>query len=126
LLWPGGGGLAAFLTPGLCRRDYRWFGCQSGLSRRDDFGALFWQFWSCQYPATTSSQRTEQIQQLLQNPNFPAETMQIVEKLFSLLADPFNPFVLLVTLVFKGVACGILTTLGGVVGAAFWGKPKIQ
>jgi hypothetical protein len=52
--------------------------------------------------------------------------MQFAEKVLSLLADPFHPFVLLVTLIFKGVACGILTTLGGVVGAAFWGKPKNQ
>jgi hypothetical protein len=87
-------------------------------------GALFWQILELPISYITSSQRTEQIQQLLQNSNFPAETMQFAEKVLSLLADPFNPFVLLVTLVFKGVACGVLTTLGGVVGAAFWGKPK--
>jgi hypothetical protein len=38
------------------------------------------------------------------------------------LADPFNPFVLLVGLILKAIACGVLTTLGGVIGAAFWGK----
>ena len=127
LLWIGGGGLLAVY---LLRQDFAGE-IAAGLGAKVGFiagmiGALFWQILELPIAYITSSQRTEQIQQLLQNSNFPAETMQIVEKVVSLMADPFHPLVLLVSLIFKGVACGILTTLGGVVGAAFWGKPKNQ
>jgi hypothetical protein len=125
LLWIGGGGLLAVY---LLRQEFSGE-ITAGVGAKTGFtagmiGALFWQILELPISYITSSQRTEQIQQLLQNSNFPAETMQFAEKVLSLLADPFNPFVLLVGLIFKGVACGILTTLGGVVGAAFWGKPK--
>ena len=127
LLWISGGGLLAVY---LLRQDFAGE-IAAGLGAKVGFiagmiGALFWQILELPIAYITSSQRTEQIQQLLQNSNFPAETMQLVEKVLSLMADPFHPFVLLVGLIFKGVACGILTTLGGVVGAAFWGKPKNQ
>ena len=125
LLWIGGGGLLAVY---LLRQEFAGE-ITAGVGAKTGFiagmiGALFWQILELPISYITSSQRAEQIQQLLQNPNFPAETMQIVEKIFSLLADPFNPIVLLVGLILKGIACGVLTTLGGVVGAAFWGKPK--
>src|SRR4026208_1747370 len=119
LLWLGGGGLlSVYLLP----QDFAGE-IAAGLGAKVGFiagmiGALFWQILELPIAYITSSQRTEQIQQLLQNSNFPAETMQLVEKVLSLMADPFHPFVLLVGLIFKGVACGILTTLGGVVGAA--------
>jgi len=127
LLWIGGGGLLAVY---LLRQDFAGE-IAAGLGAKVGFiagmiGALFWQILELPIAYITSSQRTEQIQKLLQNSNFPAETMQLAEKILSLMADPFHPFVLLVGLIFKGVACGILTTLGGVVGAAFWGKPKNQ
>ncbi|HET6962785.1 MAG TPA: zinc ribbon domain-containing protein [Terriglobia bacterium] len=125
LLWIGGGGLVAVY---LLRQEFAGeitasIGAKAGFTA-GMIGALFWQILELPISYITSSQRPEQIQQLLQS--FPAETIQFAEKVFSLLADPFNPFVLLVGLVFKAVACGILTTLGGVVGAAFWGKPKNQ
>jgi len=125
LLWLGGGGLLAVY---LLRQEFAGE-ITAGVGTKTGFmpgmiGALFWQILELPISYITSSQRTEQIQQLLQNSNFPAHTMQLAENVLSLLADPFNPFVLLIGLIFKGVACGILTTLGGVVGAAFWGKPK--
>jgi len=125
LLWLGGGGLLAVY---LLRQDFSGE-ITAGLGAKAGFfagmiGALFWQILELPISYITSSQRTEQIQQLLQNQNFPAETLHLVEKFLSLLADPFNPFVLLIGLIFKAVACGILTTLGGILGAAFWGKPK--
>lgn len=125
LLWLGGGGLLAVY---LLRQEYAGE-IAAGLGAKAGFlagmiGALFWQILELPISYITSSQRTEQIQELLQNQNFPAETVHLVEKFLSMLADPFNPFVLLVGLMFKVVACGILTTLGGVLGAAFWGKPK--
>ena len=123
-LWLGGGGLLAVY---LLRQDFAGE-IAAGLGAKAGFlagmiGALFWQILELPISYITSSQRTEQIQHLLQNPNFPAGTLQVVEKVLSLMADPFNPFVLLVGLMFKVLACGILTTIGGVLGAAFWGKP---
>jgi hypothetical protein len=125
LLWLGGGGLLAVY---LLRQEYAGeiaagLGAKTGLFA-GMIGALFWQILELPISYITSSQRTDQIQQLLQNQNFPPETLQLVEKFLSLLADPFNPFMLLLGLMFKVVACGVLTTLGGILGAAFWGKPK--
>jgi len=125
LLWIGGGGLLAVY---LLRQEFAGE-IAAGVGAKAGFiagmiGALFWQILELPISYITSSQRTEQIQQLLQNQNFPAETMQVVEKILSLLADPFNPIVLLAGLIFKAAACGVIATLGGVVGAAFWGKPK--
>ena len=125
LLWIGGGGLLAVF---LLRQDFSGE-ITAGLGAKTGFfsgmiGALFWQILELPIAYITSSQRTEQIQQILQNPNFPAETLRIAEKVLSLFSDPFNPIALLIGIIFKGMACGILTTLGGVIGAAFWGKPK--
>jgi len=125
LLWLGGGGLLAVF---LLRQEYAGE-IAAGLGAKVGFiagmiGALFWQILELPISYITSSQRTEQIEQILRNQNFPAETLQFVEKFLSLLADPFNPFVLIFGLIFKAVACGVLTTCGGVLGAAFWGKPK--
>jgi hypothetical protein len=124
LLWLGAGGFwPSILASGLCRRDCRRVGREGGLSCRDDWGAILADPGVADF-VHQSTQRTEQIQQLqqlLQNQNLPAEILQFVERL---LGDPFNPFFLIGGLVFKAFACGIFTTLGGVMGAAFWGKPK--
>jgi hypothetical protein len=125
LLWLGGGGLLAVY---LLRQDYAGE-IVAGLGAKAGFlagmiGALFWQILELPISYIMSTQRTEQIQQiqqLLQNQNLPAEILQFVERL---LGDPFNPFFLIGGLVFKAFACGIFTTLGGLLGAAFWGKPK--
>jgi hypothetical protein len=125
LLWLGGGGLLAVY---LLRQDYLGE-IAAGLGARVGFlagmiGALFWQILELPISYISISQRTEhvqQIQRLLQDQNFPAEVLQFVDML---LANPFHPVLLIGGLIFKAVACGVLTTLGGVVGAAFWGKPK--
>jgi hypothetical protein len=87
-------------------------------------GALFWQVLELPVSYITSSQRTQQVRDLLENQNLPTESLQIVERFLSLLGDPFNPLVLIIGLLLKIVACGLLTTLGGVLGSAFWSKPK--
>lgn len=125
LLWLGGGGLLAVF---LLRQDYAGE-IAAGLGAKAGFlagmiGALFWQILELPISYIMSTQRSEQIQQLqhlLQNQNLPPEIIQFLERL---LADPFNPFFLIGGLVFKAFACGVLTTLGGILGAAFWGKPK--
>src|SRR5262245_23609641 len=126
-LWLGGGGLLAVY---LLRQDFAGE-IAAGLGAKAGFlagmiGALFWQILELPISYITSSQRTEQIQHILQNPNFPAETLQVVEKVLSLMADPFNPFVLLVGLMFKVLACGDLTKVGGVLVAVCWGKSTVR
>ena len=125
LLWIGGGGLLAVY---LLRQEFAGE-ITAGVGAKTGFiagmiGALFWQILELPIAYITSSQRTEQIQQvqrLLQDQNLPAEVLQFVDML---LANPFHPVLLIGGLILKAVACGVLTTLGGVVGAAFWGKPK--
>lgn len=122
LLWLGGGGLLAVY---LLRQDFPGE-ISAGLGAKAGFfagmiGALFWQILELPLAYITSSQRLEQIQDLLQNQNIPPW----VESVFSLLSDPLNPVVLIGLLMFKVGACGVLTTLGGILGAAFWGKPKV-
>ncbi len=126
LLWLGGGGLLAVY---LLRQDYAGE-IAAGLGAKAGFlagmiGALFWQILEVPIAyITRSSHQTEQIQEFLRNQNFPAETLQVVEKILPLLAEPLHPVVLIFGLLSKVLACGILTTIGGVLGAAFWGKPK--
>src|SRR5688572_26749501 len=126
LLWLGGGGLLAVY---LLRQDYAGE-IAAGLGAKAGFlagmiGALFWQILEVPISyLTRSSQQTQQIQEFLRNQNFPAETLQVVEKLLPLFAEPLHPVVLIFGLLTKVLACGILTTIGGILGAAFWGKPK--
>ena len=126
LLWLGGGGLLAVF---LLRQDYAGE-IAAGLGAKAGFlagmiGALFWQILEVPISyITRSSNQMEQVQEFLRNQNLPAETLQVVEKILPLLAEPLHPVVLIFGLLSKVLACGILTTIGGVLGAAFWGKPK--
>lgn len=126
LLWLGGGGLLAVY---LLRQDYAGE-IAAGVGAKAGFlagmiGALFWQI--LEVPISyifRSANQIEQVQEFLRNQNLPAETLQVVEKILPLFAEPLHPFVLIFGLLSKVLACGILTTIGGVLGAAFWGKPK--
>jgi hypothetical protein len=122
LLWLGGGGLLAVY---LLRRDFPGeispnLGAKVGFLA-GMIGALFWQVLELPISFVTSTHRVEQIRELLQDQDIPSE---LLERVLSLLGDPFNPFVLVFGILLKAVACGILTTVGGVLGASFWGKPK--
>jgi len=122
LLWLGGGGMLAVY---LLRQDFLGE-ITANLGAKVGFlagmiGALFWQVLELPLSFFTSTHRVEQIRELLQNQDIPSE---LLERVLSLLGDPFNPFVLVFGVLLKAVACGILTTVGGVLGASFWGKPK--
>jgi len=122
LLWLGGGGMLAVY---MLRQEF-WGEITPALGAKVGFlagmiGALFWQILELPISYITSPQRIQQIQDLLQNQNIPSE---ILEKVLSLMGDPFNPFVLVIGILFKAVACGTLTTLGGVLGSSLWGKPR--
>jgi hypothetical protein len=122
LLWLGGGGMLAVY---LLRQEF-WGEITPSLGAKVGFltgmiGALFWQILELPISYITSPQRIQQIQDLLQNRNIPSE---LLERVLSLMGDPFNPFVLVIGIVFKAVACGILTTLGGILGSSLWSKPR--
>lgn len=121
LLWIGGGGLLAVY---LLRQDFAGE-ITAGIGAKIGFlagmiGALFWQILELPLAYLTNPRRVEQLEELLQNREIPPW----IESMFSLLSDPLNPFVLVGLLSFKALACGLLTTLGGIIGAAFWGKPR--
>jgi hypothetical protein len=121
LLWLGGGGMLAVY---LLRQDFLGE-IDAGLGAKVGFlagmiGALFWQILELPIAYITSPQRIQQIQDLLQD-HIPSEVLQ---RVLSLLGDPFNPLVLVIGILFKAVSCGVLTTLGGVLGSSLWGKPK--
>jgi hypothetical protein len=89
-------------------------------------GSLFWQV--LDLPLSLIDSRMEglrRLEEIVRNSeNLPAESLQIFEKLFSLFSNPLNPFVILIGVVGKLILCGVLTTLGGLLGVAFFGKPK--
>jgi hypothetical protein len=125
LLWIGSGGILAVY---LLRQDFPGE-ITPGLGAKAGFlagmiGALFWQILELPISYLTSSQRIQYLQEFFQKQNLPAESVRFVERILSLLSDPFNPFVLIIGLLFKAAACALLTTLGGVLGSAFWSKPK--
>jgi hypothetical protein len=124
-LWIGGGGiLAAYLL----RQEFEgeispWLGAKLGFMT-GVLGALFWQVLELPISYIKSPEAARQLQELLRNQNIPAGAVPIVEKIMDIAKDPFNPLVLIVGISFKLFACGILTTLGGILGAAFWSKAK--
>ncbi len=126
-LWVGGGGLLAVyllrqefsgeISPGLGAK----LGLMTGL-----LGALFWQVLELPISYITHHpERVYQFQDLLKNQNIPAESLQLLEKFLSMMSDPLNPIFLLISIFFKILFCGIFTMIGGILGTAFWGKPKL-
>jgi hypothetical protein len=122
----GGGVLAAYLlrseypgeiTPNLGAR----LGLLTAL-----LGSLFWQI--LDIPLSFIDSRAEGLRRLEQiiraSENIPAESLQVLERLFSLFSNPLNPLVIILGLASKLILCGALTTLGGILGVAFFGKPK--
>jgi hypothetical protein len=127
LIWLIGAGILAVyllrneypgeITPGLGMR----LGLLTAL-----LGSLFWQV--LDLPLSLIDSRMEGLRRLEEfvrnNQNLPAESLQVFERLFSLFSNPLNPFVILIGVLGKLILCGVLTTLGGLLGVAFFGKPK--
>ena len=125
-LWVGGAGLLSVyllrqefsgeISPGLGAK----LGLMTGL-----LGALFWQVLELPISYITHPGRVIQFQELLKNQNIPAESLQLLERLFSIMGDPLNPIFLLISIFCKILFCGIFTMIGGILATAFWGKPKL-
>jgi len=124
-LWVSGAGIVAVyflrqeysgeITPGLGAK----LGFLTGI-----LGALFWQVLELPISYIKSPEAARQLQELLKNQNIPSQALPFVERIMDFAKDPFNPLLLIIGISFKLLACGILTTLGGVLGSAFWGRPK--
>jgi len=122
LLWLGGGGLLAVY---LIRQTYNGeitpvLGAKIGFLA-GMIGALFWQILELPLAYFTSPQRIQQFQRLLQDQNIPSELREFI---ISLLGDPLNPLALVFGIFVKAFACGLFTTIGGLLGSSFWNKPK--
>ena len=124
-LWIGGAGILAVyllrqeyggeISPGLGAK----LGLMTGI-----LGALFWQVLEIPISYIKGPEAARQLQELLRNQNIPSEAIPFVEKIMDIAKDPFNPLVMIVGISFKLFACGILTTLGGILGSAFWSRSK--
>jgi hypothetical protein len=89
------------------------------------FGALFWQIFDLPVSYVYGPDRIRQIREMMENaPNLPAESVRILEWLIELLHHPFNPALILFGVLSKLFICGVFTTIGGILGVAFLGKPK--
>jgi hypothetical protein len=89
------------------------------------FGAVFWQILDLPISYIYGPERVRQIREMIENaPNLPAESVRILEWLIELLHDPFNPALILFGFLSKLFICGVFTTIGGILGVAFFGKPK--
>jgi len=127
LIWLVGGGVLAvyFLRNEMAGEISPGLGARLGLLTAL-FGAVFWQL--LDLPMSLIDGRGEslrQIEELIRNTeNLPAESIQIFERFLAMFNNPFNPAVIVFGILSKLFLCGVLTTLGGVLGVAFFGKPK--
>jgi hypothetical protein len=88
-------------------------------------GALFWELFDLPIAYIYGPETGRHLQDLIENThNLPPESLKVFEWIVSLLDQPFQPAIILFGLLSKLFVCGIFTTLGGVLGTAFLGKPK--
>jgi hypothetical protein len=124
-LWVSGAGIVAVY---LLRQEYGGE-ISASLGAKLGFltgilGALFWQVLELPISYIKSPDAARQLQELLKNQNIPSAALPFVEKIMEIAKDPFNPLLLLIGISFKLFACAVLTTIGGVLGSAFWSKQK--
>ncbi len=90
-------------------------------------GTLFWQLFDLPITYIYGPESARHLRELVENSrNLPPESLQVFDWVISLLNRPFQPVVILFGLVSKLLICAIFTTLGGVLGVAFWGKPRLR
>jgi len=90
------------------------------------FGTIFWELFDLPIAYIYGPESGRHLRDLVQNTrNLPPESLQVFNWVISLLNQPLQPLVILFGLLSKLLICGIFTTLGGVLGVAFWGRTKI-
>ncbi len=124
LLWVGGAGVLAvyFLrteTPGMISAGTgASLGLLTGL-----IGSLIWQPLETLLRVLAGPEDMRQARESISKMGiFPPEVLEAMEPWLELFSDPLHPIVLLLGLLIKLILCGILTTLGGVLGASLFGQ----
>lgn len=126
LLWVAGGGVLAvyFLrteTPGLISSGTgASLGLLTGL-----FGSLVWQFLEVLVMLVSGPEKLDSArEQFADIEGLPPEFLEAMEQAMEFMSDPLHPVFLIVTLLIKLILCGILTTLGGILGAYLFGRNR--
>ena len=89
------------------------------------FGAVSWEVLDLPISYIYGPERVRQLQDLIDRTNnLPAESLQVFHWIIELLNQPFHPVVILFGILSKLFICGVFSTLGGILGVAFFGKPK--
>lgn len=89
------------------------------------FGALSWEVLDLPISYIYGPEGVRQLQDMVERtPNLPAESLQVFHWIIELLNQPFHPVVILLGILSKLFICGVFTTLGGILGVAFFGRPK--
>lgn len=124
LLWVAGAGVLAvyFLrteTTGLISSGTgASLGLLTGL-----FGSLVWQFLEMLVRLVSGPEEMRQAQEEIGRiEGLPPEFVEALEKAMEFMSDPLDPIFIIFSLLTKLILCGILTTLGGVLGAYLFGK----
>ena len=130
LLWVGGAGI---LTVYFLRRENQVLisskmganlGFLTGL-----FGAVAWQLLEILLifisgPEAIQEGMQEVREMFLKIENLSPDSLQTLERMIKIFSNPLNPAVILISLIIKVLICGILTTLGGVLGAKLFGQNR--
>ncbi|MEW5979053.1 MAG: zinc ribbon domain-containing protein [Acidobacteriota bacterium] len=89
------------------------------------FGTVTWQLIELPLSLLFGQEGLERVREIFEQAgNMPAETMQMIDQMIGLFSNPFHPLVILLGLLSKAVLCAVLTTVGGILGVAFFGKHK--
>ena len=128
LLWVAGGGVLAvyFLrteTPGsISSGTGASLGLLTGL-----FGSLVWQFLEVLIRLVSGPEDMRRTQETIgEMEGLPPEFLEALKQAMEFMSDPLDPVFLIVSLLTKLIICGILTTLGGVLGAYLFGKSRAE
>jgi len=90
-------------------------------------GTVFWELLDLPIAYIYGPESGRRLRELIENTqNLPPETLKVFEWLIGLLSQPFQPAMILLGLLSKLLICAIFTTLGGVLGVAFWGRVKAK
>jgi hypothetical protein len=88
-------------------------------------GAIVWELMSIPLTLIIRSRGVEQFQDIFKSmDNLPPESARILEWIVQFINQPLHPLVIFFGLISKLVICAIFTTVGGILGVAFFGKAK--
>ena len=89
------------------------------------FGSLVWQFLEILVRLVSGPEEFREAKEGIgRMEGLPPEFVEALEQAMEFLKDPLDPVFIIVSLLSKLILCGILTTLGGVLGAYLFGKGR--